>query len=290
MSPRYTLGRGFSSLISDPVVHKTARESAVYRHLALESIRQNPEQPRVDFAVEGLERLALSIAEHGVLSPILVRQDLGERYVLIAGERRWRAAGKAGLTRIPAVVISEETSGREQLVLALVENVQRRDLNPVEEALGYKRLVDTYQMTQAEVARCAGKDRSTVTNMLRLLRLPQAALEFLRAGRISTGHAKALVPLAETSQLSAMLDQIVSRRLSVRETERMVSAILRPEEELGQVGGLTLPLRRAQDLLTRALTAQVRIKPKKSGGGRIEIAYANEEDLQAILERMQAHA
>ena len=287
MSHRYTLGRGFSSLISEPLVHKTSREAAVYRLLPLESITQNPEQPRVDFDGAELDRLAQSIEAHGVLSPILVRDDGLERFTLIAGERRWRAAGKAGLTQIPAVVISGELDGREQLLLALVENVQRNDLNAVEEALGYQRLVGTYGMTQAEVARCAGKDRSTVTNMLRLLRLPDAALEALRNGRITTGHAKAMIPLSETTHLAPVLSQIETRGLSVRATERLVASILNPEAAPAEEEGLTLPLRRAQELLTRSLTTRVQIKPRKSGGGKIEIAYANEEDLESLLERLQ---
>ncbi len=288
MSPRYTLGRGFSSLIAEPLVHKSSREAAVYRLLPLEAITQNPEQPRVDFDAAELDRLAQSIEAHGVLSPILVRDDGMDRFTLVAGERRWRAAGKAGLTQIPAVVVSGDMDGQEQLVLAIVENVQRNDLNAVEEALGYQRLVGTYGMTQAEVARCAGKDRSTVTNLLRLLRLPDAALEALRSGRITAGHAKALVPLSETTHLAPVLAQIESKGLSVRATERMVSAILNPETAAVQDAGLTLPLRRAEELLTRTLTTKVQIKPKKSGGGKIEIAYANEDDLQSLLERLQS--
>ena len=190
------LGRGLAALIPDSALDGDALQSSGSQHriVPLDEIKPNPEQPRTVFATEALGSLASSIKIHGVLQPLVVRRVDG-RYVLIAGERRLRAAALAGLSEVP-VLVREANDGSEQLELALVENLQRTDLDPVESALGFQRLMRDYAYTQEDVARKVGKDRSTVANGIRLLKLPDFALAALREGKISAGHARALLPVS----------------------------------------------------------------------------------------------
>ena len=277
------LGRGLSSLIPDRAVHETAGGGPVLLRVPIDRISRNPEQPREDFVDADLDSLADSIRAHGLLQPLLVLEQAGE-YRLVAGERRWRASGRAGLTEVPVLVTDRVEGDLDALLIALVENLQRSDLNPVEESLGFARLVETYGLTQEQVAQRVGRDRTTITNALRLLRLPPRALEALRAGQISVGHGKALLALHDPAQLPELLSAIVDQGMSVRATERRVAALNGP----GPKPRREAPSRyaSAEDLLTQQLGAAVQIKNRPKGGGRIVISYSSEEELVQLVDRI----
>ncbi len=281
---RAGLGRGLATLIPERALHSTASGGPVLLRLPLDAIRRNPEQPRERFDEGELQALADSIRQHGLLSPVLVREQ-GQRYILVAGERRWRAVGLAGLTEIPALICEGAASASDQLLLSLVENLLRQDLDPVEEALALQRLTDEHGFTQEQVAKGIGRDRSTVTNALRLLRLPPAALDALRHGLISVGHGKALLSLRAARKLPSLLEEIQRLGLSVRATERRVAA-LNDAKRPGQATAPS-PYAPAEDLLSRSLGSQVRITSRKQGGGRIIIQYGSEEELIGLVERMR---
>jgi len=278
------LGKGLSAIIPDDTFSgDTGRAEGGPRTVAIEDIRPNPEQPREVFAPGELDELASSIRTHGVLTPLVVRREDGQ-FILIAGERRLRAAALAGVTEVP-VVLREAPSAQEQLELALIENLQRADLDPIEAAKGYARLIDTYGLTQEEVATRVGKDRATVANAVRLLRLPADALEALREGHISAGHARALLPLAGVPDiLRQTLREVVSKQLSVRATERLVRQ-RRPDAS---------PLAKARDkgsdpvydrvarLLSDSLHTEVAVKPGRKGG-RIVIRYGDDDELDRLM-------
>jgi len=264
-------------------VHETAPGTAALLRVPIDRITRNPGQPREDFVDAELDALADSIKAHGLLQPLLVREHAGE-YRLVAGERRWRAAGRAGLTEVPVLVTDRADREADALLLALVENLQRADLNPVEEALGFSRLVETYGLTQVQVAEKVGRDRTTITNALRLLRLPPRALEALRAGLISVGHGKALLGLHDPSELPPLLSAIVDQGMSVRATERRVAVLNGPGTKPKKAAASRYAS--AEDLLTRQLGADVQIKAKPKGGGRIVITYSSEEELVQLVDRI----
>src|SRR6266567_146515 len=221
MAQRKALGRGLSALLGTPDL-----ETDQLREIDIDRILPNSHQPRKNFDEDALNDLADSIREHGVVQPVVVRSLDDRFFQLIAGERRWRASQRAGLLRIPAVV--REASEHDALEIALIENLQREDLNPIEEAQAYERLIVDFGITQEEVARRVGKNRTTITNMLRLLRLPPEVQQWLRESRISTGHAKALLSL---SDLNAILDtarKIIQGNYSVRQTEMLVARHSKP--------------------------------------------------------------
>lgn len=282
------LGRGLASLIPDGALEGGggASEGSTLRIVPLDEIRPNPEQPRQVFDNADLEALAASIRTHGVLSPLVVRRHEG-RYVLIAGERRLRAAGLAGLEEVP-VVVREADQPSEQLELALVENLQRTDLDPVEAARGFDRLVREYGYTQDEVARRVGKDRSTVANAIRLLKLPEFVLQALRENRISAGHARALLPLDDVDELRRLLARILAQQLSVRATERIVALLVQVQTvRQADKRSRQRTLEYATKLLEDALHTSVQIKPLKKGGGRIVIDYADSEDLERLIGKLR---
>ena len=255
------LGRGLDALLP--------KNSGSPTSLPLGLIKPNPDQPRRHFDQAALEELAASVRKQGLLQPLLVRPK-GDAYELVAGERRYRAAQLAGLQEVPVIV--RDLDDRQALELALVENLQREDLNPLEEALGYQRLLDLGH-SQAQVAEAVGKARSTVTNALRLLQLDEESRDQLAAGRISAGHARALLmaPEAERSQL---LRRIVKEKLSVRQAEKLAS---RPARQRRQA---------AYPELARGLERQLGLKVRFSGEkrGKLEIYYYSEEELEAILD------
>lgn len=281
------LGRGLASLIPDSAldVGASAPRSAL-RQVPLDEIRPNPEQPREVFDREALEQLADSVRRHGLLTPLVVRKHEGH-YVIIAGERRFRAAGLAGLTEVP-VVVRDAPDAADQLELALVENLQRTDLDAVEEGRGYQRLMSEYGYTQEEVAQRVGKQRSTVANAIRLLRLPEFALLALRDGRISAGHARALLALEDEELQRRVLGRILAQQLSVRATERIVAEHNRqPVTARERDGAARRTLDYATRLLREALHASVEIKPRTRGGGRIVIDYADAEDLERLITKLR---
>lgn len=285
---RSSLGRGLAALIPSDILDVSEGPKGALRMVPLDQIRANPEQPRTLFNGPALEDLAESIRNHGVLTPLLVRRDERGGYVLIAGERRLRASGLAGLSEVP-VWVREDVNSREQLELALVENIQREDLDPVETAESYRRLVDEFGMTQEAVARRVGKDRATVANAIRLLKLPEFVLSEVRHGRISAGHAKAMLSLPDETRLRQALRAIIEGELSVRAAERLVAQLLKPKRREAEPGGSRAALARVSDELTRAMGARVRVQPgARTGAGRIVIDYHSGEELERLIASLRA--
>jgi ParB family chromosome partitioning protein len=284
------LGRGLDALLGsgghdlaadDTALAEPAAGNAVTQ-LPLDRIDRGRYQPRREFDPDSLRELADSIAAQGVIQPIVIRPIAGERFEIIAGERRWRAAQQAGLSQIPVVVrdVDEQTA----LAIALIENIQRDDLNPLEEAGALHRLLGEFGLTHQQVAEAVGKSRTTVTNLLRLLELEPAVKTLLDEGRIDMGHARALLGLKGSAQAEAAR-QVVARGLSVRETERLVRRMQASAEETGPV---TKPLpdpniRRLQDDLTERLGAHVAIQHGGKGAGKLVIAYNSLDELDGIL-------
>ncbi len=271
------LGRGLSSLLPE----ETLGETPEVFFCPLEAIRPSSYQPRLK-KEEGLEELAASIKEKGILQPLLVREITPGLYELVAGERRFRAAQIAGLERVPVIV--RDLSPQEALELALIENLQREDLNPIEEARGYARLIQEFGLTQEEVAKKVGRDRSTVANALRLLKLPEDLQEDVLEGRLSAGHARALLSLPHESLMRRVRDEILARALSVRQTEALVKR-LKEEKE-------TPPPRVDPDLaaLERELQELLGTKVKLSWGkkkGRLTIEFYSSEQFEAFLEKLR---
>ena len=256
----------------------------------LAEIQPNPEQPRTHFDPQALTDLKNSIQVHGIIQPILVRSKPGGGYVLIAGERRLRAAGLAGLETVPAVLRADAGEGDVQLELALVENLQRQDLDAVEAARGYRRLQQDYGYTQEQVANKVGKERATVANALRLLRLPDSVLNLLREGRITAGHAKALLSVEDSGMLKAIVAQILNKDLSVRATEALVRSQVKAKgKPKAGAKKADKALRYVSDLLSRSLSTAVDIKPKaRGGGGKIVIDYSSPDELERLIEALRA--
>ena len=251
------LGRGLESLFEE-TVRDVGNDVMT---LPLRDIEPDKEQPRKDFAEEPLNELAASIAEHGVLQPITVRPCATGGYKIIAGERRWRAARLAGLTEIP-VVIKDVTEG-EAMELALVENLQREDLDPVEEAFGYKQLMNRCGLTQEQAAKRLGKSRSSVANSLRLLNLPQRALEWLQTGHLTPGHAKAILGLEEPELQEKAAQQVVENDLNVRQTEALCKKLTQPEKEP------------KEQPVQSTLPSEVEIALQQVLGNEVKVAYKN---------------
>lgn len=279
MSARPALGRGLNALI--PPAPAPVAAPAPPTALPIHAIRPNPDQPRTHLQPAGLEELAASIREHGVLQPILVSRAPDAGYVLIAGERRWRAAQLAGLTEVPVVISDSAESDR--LTLALVENIQRQDLTPLEEAQAYQRLVREAQLTQAAVAQRVGKSRVSVTNSLRLLQLPSAVRASLAAGEISAGHARAILAAPSAEQQLQLWERVRTHNLSVRETERAA----RQQRTEGAPAGAPSPRalpgdQLAQQRLQTALGTKVQVQRGRRGG-RLLIRWYNDEQLEQIV-------
>ncbi len=272
------LGRGLSALIPGA----EGPESAA-REIPLAELESNPLQPRRRFESVALEELAATIRTHGVLTPVVVRRA-SHGYQIVAGERRVRAARLAGLTRIPAIV--KEASNAQALEMALVENLQREDLNPVEAAEAYRRLIEEFGLTQEEVAARLGRDRSSVANALRLLRLPRRLREDLAAGTLSEGHARALLGLEKAADQLKARDLVVKRGLTVRATEALVRRLRRGERGPGgRPPGGDPNLHALEDQLRVALGTKVRIV-RNGKGGTLEISFFSDEDLTRLVELM----
>ena len=286
MEKRFALGKGLSALIPD------VPEPAPSAALEVDADRLSPNrfQPRVQMDDARLDELAESIRSNGIIQPIVVRRD-GDRFQIIAGERRWRAAQKAGLARVP-IVVRDVAPGQEQslLEMALIENIQRENLNPIDEALAYRRLIDQFHLTQEQIAASVGKDRASVANFLRLLKLPDEVRAEVAAGTLSMGHARALITLPNEGEQRRMAREVIVRSLSVRETESMVRRLV----EAGAVESATHPkpvtivdvhTRAAEDQLRLALGTRVRIV-RHGTKGRIEIDFGSEEELIRLHERL----
>ncbi|WP_428264667.1 ParB/RepB/Spo0J family partition protein [Haliangium sp.] len=258
----------------------------VYFQAQIEDIHPNPDQPRKRFEEDALEELAQSIRAHGIIQPLIVRARAEGGYYLIAGERRWRASQRAGLHQVPVVV--QDVAPTEAFERALVENLQRADLNAIEEAEAYRRLVDDFRYTQEQVAERVGKDRTTVANSLRLLRLPMRVRSMVEDGYLTMGHARALLAL-EGPDIEAMARRVADRKLSVRATEKAIRERTRRKTEPAapKEAKKSASVRDLEHRLTRSLGAEVTLEEDAQGkGGRIRIRYIDLDDLDRLLERL----
>lgn len=278
---RRALGRGLSALLSDRPA--TTNEEMV--EIDLDLIEPSNFQPRTNFDEERLEQLAQSIKANGIIQPILVRRIPDGKYQLVAGERRWRASQRAGLQRVPCVV--KEIPEDKMLELALIENIQRQELNAIEEAHAYKRLIETLGLTQEMVAQRVGRDRTFVTNYLRLLRLPEDIQQLVEAEQLSMGHARALLGVDEPDIQRKLAKEIISKGLSVRQTERTVKRIVEGAEvnSSATVTKEDPNFKSAEDKMRRKLSSKVQITVNQKGsGGKIEIEFYDDNDLHRIYE------
>jgi ParB family chromosome partitioning protein len=284
---RPALGRGMAALLSNAVSPPMAAAAAPGRallQLAIEALERSPGQPRKRFDEAGLVELAASIREHGMVEPILVRRE-GGRYLIVAGERRWRAAQRAGLREVPAIL--REASDREAFELALVENLQREDLNAIEEAEAFEVLATDHGLTQEQIAARVGKERSTVANALRLLKLPPEVRDAVRVGQLDMGHARALLGLDGAEAVRRLAQRAVREALSVRALEALVRAHGKPAARARKPEE-SASMRDLVNRLQRRLGARCRVVPRSAASGRLEIDYTSLEELDGILARLGA--
>jgi len=276
IAKRRALGRGLGALIPGAFTEAQVDGESSSNLVPLSAIRPNPLQPRQQFSEEAIAELAESIRQKGILQPLLVRRA-GTGYELIAGERRFRAAQRVGLEQVPVVV--RDAKDGELLELALIENIQRENLNAIEEATAYRRLVDEFGLAQDEIAARVGKDRSTVANTIRLLQLPDEIKSEIERGELSAGHARALLNIDSESEKLSMARHVIAKRLSVRETERLAKrARFGAPVDVDRLA--------AEQRLTETFGTKVRIVPQRNGGGRIEIDYFSLEQLNGLIERL----
>lgn len=288
-----SLGRGLEALLgaSEPAQRTLKPDEAIHQ-LAIEKIGPGPFQPRRTIREERLKELALSIEGQGIIQPIVVREravvdsQTGVRYEIIAGERRWRAAQLANLGAVPAVI--RAMSDASAVAIALIENIQRENLNPLEEAGAFQKLIIEYEMTHQEVANAVGRARASITNTLRLLDLSAGVQELLNDVKINMGHARALLSLTDPSMQLEVANLVVDKKLSVRDTENLVRSILKGTTKQKTEKQPEDPdIKRLEDSLTQKLGARVSIKHTKSGKGKLVIAYTNSDELQGILDRIR---
>jgi len=285
------LGRGLSALIPQAapvaavpnVVAEAPARNGVLK-LAIESIHRDNSQPRRYFDEAKLAELTESIKAQGVLQPVLVRKD-GQGYKLIAGERRWRAAQAAGLKEVPALV--REVTEAQAFELALVENLQRADLNPIEEAEGYHRLQDEFGLTQEQISQRVGKERSTVANALRLLALPNDVKNLVADGSLSMGHARALLGVPRLPEMQALAAQVASQKLSVRDTEKLVQQRRSHKKDGGRPPKQSPQVKALIEELQRRLGTKVRLTEKSPGKGTLEVDFFSYDDLDRLLKLLR---
>jgi ParB family chromosome partitioning protein len=298
---KQVLGRGLASLIPRPVISTPAVQPAgrqddgvateIIANVEIDRIQSNPYQPRADFDPVALDELRQSIVEKGIIQPITVRR-VDDGYQLISGERRVRAAREAGLTRIPAYIIRVK-SNEEMLELALIENLQREHLNPIEIAISYKRLIEEVQLTHDQLSQRIGKDRTTITNFLRLLKLPDAIQNAVRRGEVSSGHARALINVEDPAVQLAIFHRIIDKQISVREVERLARDYQRKKAKripvalpLGELGVTAVgsSLASVEDKLRQRLGTKVSVKMLQDDKGEIVIEYYSPDDLERLIE------
>ncbi|MBM3780269.1 MAG: ParB/RepB/Spo0J family partition protein [Acidobacteria bacterium] len=289
------LGKGLSALIPDATA--SAEMPRATLEVDIDQLEANRYQPRTHYDGDRLTDLANSITSSGIIQPIVVRRISGQtgavrpRYQIIAGERRWRAAQQAGLARVPVTIKDvDEGQHQAQLEMALIENIQRENLNPLEEALAYQRLVDEFRLTQEDIGVRVGKDRATVANILRLLRLPQEVRDAIAGGALSMGHARALLSLATDAEQRRVARQVMDRGLSVRDTEALTRRSASPSNPASQppaVPTKDVHTREAEQQLRFALGTAVTIHRRRKGGS-IEVGFSNEQELQRLYEYLMA--
>lgn len=275
---RPALGRGLGALIPDSAVQALSDRPF---EVDTDLLQPNPSQPRTRGDDGKLEELTRSIRANGIIQPIIVRRA-GNRYEIVAGERRWRAAARAGVPKVPVLV--RAVPDEKLLEMALIENIQREDLNPIEEAGAYRRLSDQLKLTQEQIAESVGKDRASVANYLRLLRLPEEVRAEVASGRLTMGHARALVALGDVQAQRRAAREIISRDLSVRETESFVKKLTGPRPA-PKPQTTDVHTRAAEERLRLALGTRVRIVRRRQGG-RLEIDFVNEDELQRLYEQL----
>ena len=283
------LGKGLDILIEDKVGEKAATQSAkeskneIYVNIA--KVEPNRDQPRKNFDEDSLQELSESIRQFGVLQPLLV-QDKGDYYAIVAGERRWRASKLAGLKEVPVII--KDLTDQEIVEISLIENIQREDLNPIEEAMAYKRLLNEFHLKQDEVAERVSKSRTAVTNSMRLLKLDERVQQMVIDDMISTGHARALLGIYDTEKQYIVAQQIFDEKLSVRETEKLVKKLqkqkLEPEKEKPEDDTMTIIYQDLEQKLKNIMGTKVSIRQKGNHKGKIEIEYYNKNEFERIVD------
>jgi ParB family transcriptional regulator, chromosome partitioning protein len=295
MSETKRLGRGLEALLG-PVSRDQAEAAGALRELPIGTVKPNPFQPRTRMDEAPLDDLVASMQASGLLQPIVVRPK-ANGYELIAGERRWRAATRLGWTKIPAVV--KDVDDQTLLTLALIENLQRDDLSPIDEASGYQRLADEFHLPHGEIARLVGRNRATIANLLRLLQLPEEVRALLHERKLAEGHARALLSLAEPEAMIALARQAVEEGWSVREVEARVRGDVPPAGESLSVPPrrarpaartVTADIRRVEDALRKHLGTDVRVTTRRRGRGFLTVSYYNNDDLARLLELILGHS
>ncbi len=283
MANKKGLGQGVDALFGGSLMEEAPAENSPYQVLPLHKVEPNPDQPRQDFDPEELQALADSIATHGIVQPLTVREVAGGYYQIVARERRWRAARLAGLTEVPVVII--EADDKKTMELALIENLQRQDLNPVEEALGYRSLMEEYGMTQEETAARVGKSRPAVANALRLLALPMQVLEMVRSGALSAGHARAVLSLKDQKLQLEAAQKIANLGLSVRQAELLCKNMCKDPAPKQETFFVVDYVKECEKTLSRHLGRGVKIVNGKKKG-RFELEFYGQEDLQVLLDAL----
>lgn len=282
------LGRGLGALIPDEVEVKTEEnETSEYIYVNTAYVEPNREQPRKNFDSEELAALAESVKQYGVLQPITVKSENNGFYTIIAGERRWRAAKMAGLSQVPVRIV--KFSSLEELEVSLIENLQRTDLDPIEEAMGYKRLMEEHGLTQEEVSQKVGKSRSAVANSLRILALPEKIQALLTEKKLSPGHARAVLMVKDDEKQAFLAEKIVNEELSVRSAEALAAALnSEKERKVSKKAEKTPEVRDLEKNLSESMGTKVKLEEKKKGG-KIEIEYYDSEQLEAIIDYLKAY-
>ena len=281
MASQKGLGRGLGALLGD--FSEETTEKSAYQMLPIYRVEPNPDQPRQDFDEEELQALADSITEHGIIQPLTVRETISGYYQIIAGERRWRAARLANLSDVPVVII--EADDKKAMELALIENLQRQDLNPVEEAMGYKTLMEVHGMTQEKAAKQVGKSRPAVANALRLLDLCPDVLEKLREGKLTAGHARALLTLKSEKKQIEIAQKIIALDLSVRQAEMLCKNMTKEPEEKKEPVFAVNYVAECEKQLSKHLGRGVKIVNGKRKG-RFELEFYGQDDLQILLDAL----
>ncbi len=284
---RKALGKGLSALIPDKPISTPLPEGSGVQEIPVQKIFPNPNQPRKDFSPDGMDDLVRSVESRGLIQPVLVREGKGG-FELIAGERRWRAAKKVGILSIPALV--RKVSDQDSLEIALIENLQREDLNPMESAEAYERLMNKFKLTQEEISRRVGKQRSTITNILRLLSLPPEHKDNVRKDKLTVGHAKAILSLPKKAQQIAAGREIIKKGLSVREAEHLSRKIIQRRKKGGDTRKKRdIHLNAVEEELKKALGTKVMIRDSK-GRGKIEIEYYTKKERERLISILRGSA
>lgn len=284
MKKKGVLGKGLDALIKNDENRSQTTENKGNINVSIHKISPNPLQPRKQFTEKSISELSRSIAQNGVIQPIIVRNSKNGLQI-VAGERRWRAAQKAGVKEVPVII--KDVSDAQSIQLALIENLQREDLNPVEQAKAYEMLIDKYELTHEEIAKQIGKDRTTITNQIRLLKLTPRALDALSSGTITQGHARALLSLEDSAKINEILERVILNNLSVRNTEALVQKLLKSssKKESNTPDEDDINLKFYTDQLKTHFNTNVRITNKK-GKGKIEIEYHSLDDFDRIVKKL----